>query len=194
MVQSYFEKNIYLFLFFLHVFVLKIQKSQISGLIYILLRFIFNMFNVIDFSIWQELFRIIRLNTYYYIFWIICYAFEIGTALSTNFDMTLMICLIRHLTPIPISDGLPFPTDISEGADLSRLKYYRNQVAHCDDGVLSDNQLNDYWTDISQVNSCLNNYMFSKYVCSIHKNLGSKHKAFKYKRLLQQKYNVNLEY
>ncbi|CAG2234201.1 unnamed protein product [Mytilus edulis] len=73
-----------------------------------------------------------------------------GTALSKTFDLTLLICLIRHLTPIPVSDSLPIPTDISEGADLSRLKYYRNKITHCDDGVLSDNQLNDYWTDISQ--------------------------------------------
>ncbi|VDI52901.1 Hypothetical predicted protein, partial [Mytilus galloprovincialis] len=61
-----------------------------------------------------------------------------------------MICLIRHLTQIQVSDSLPIPTDISEGADLSRLKYYRNQVAHCDNGVLTDHQFNDYWTEISQ--------------------------------------------
>lgn len=67
-----------------------------------------------------------------------------------------MICLIRNLTQISVADVLPSPKDTSEGADLSRLKYYRNKIAHCDGGVLTDSQLNDYWNDISQVNLYLN--------------------------------------
>ncbi|CAC5401622.1 unnamed protein product [Mytilus coruscus] len=39
-----------------------------------------------------------------------------GTVSSTKFDLTLMICLIRHLTPIQIGDILPLPYDVSHGA------------------------------------------------------------------------------
>jgi hypothetical protein len=52
-----------------------------------------------------------------------------------------MIVLIRNLTPIAISDVIPHSTDVSEGADLSRIKYYRNQVAHN----------KEWWNDITKV-------------------------------------------
>lgn len=80
------------------------------------------------------------------------YALQIGKASSATFDLTLMICLLRNLIPIEVGDILPHPSDISTGADLSRLKYYRNKIAHSDAGVLTDKQLDDFWTDIAQVN------------------------------------------
>ncbi|CAG2206988.1 unnamed protein product [Mytilus edulis] len=67
-----------------------------------------------------------------------------------NLDLTLMISLIRHLTPIPVGDILPLTTDISEGADLSRLKYYRNKISHSDTGTLSETDFHQWWTDISE--------------------------------------------
>jgi hypothetical protein len=46
---------------------------------------------------------------------------------SKDFDITLMICLLRNLMPIDIMDNrLPSATDTSLRADLSRIKYYRN--------------------------------------------------------------------
>ena len=62
-----------------------------------------------------------------------------------------MIVLIRNLTPIRISDVVPHSSDVSVGADLSRLKYYRNQVAHNDSGTLTDRQFQEWWNDIAQV-------------------------------------------
>jgi hypothetical protein len=62
-----------------------------------------------------------------------------------------MIVLIRNLTPIPISDVIPHSSDVSQGADLSRIKYYRNQVAHNDSGTLTDRQYQEWWNDITQV-------------------------------------------
>ena len=62
-----------------------------------------------------------------------------------------MIVLIRNLTHIPISDVIPHSTDVSEGADLSRIKYYRNQVAHNDSGTIKDIQYQEWWNDITQV-------------------------------------------
>ena len=77
--------------------------------------------------------------------------FLLGNPSSTTFDVTLMIVLIRNLTPIPISDVIPHSTDVSEGADLSRIKYYRNQVAHNDSGTIKDIQYQEWWNDITQV-------------------------------------------
>jgi hypothetical protein len=62
-----------------------------------------------------------------------------------------MLVLIRNLTPIPISDVIPYSSDVSEGADLSRIKYYRNQLAHNDSGTLTDTQYQEWWNDITQV-------------------------------------------
>ncbi|XP_063408879.1 uncharacterized protein LOC134692355 [Mytilus trossulus] len=57
---------------------------------------------------------------------------------SNNFDLTLMVCLLRNLTKVTIQDQLPQPADMSEGAAVSRIKYYRNQIAHSDSGTRSD--------------------------------------------------------
>lgn len=62
-----------------------------------------------------------------------------------------MICLIRHLTSMSVADQLPFPADESDGAHLSRLKYYRNQIAHSEDGILSATDFEEYWTRITNV-------------------------------------------
>jgi len=62
-----------------------------------------------------------------------------------------MIVLIRNLTKIRILDVVPHSSDVTVGADLSRLKYYRNQVAHSDSGILTDNQFQEWWNDITQV-------------------------------------------
>lgn len=62
-----------------------------------------------------------------------------------------MVCLIRNLTEIYVGDLLPMPLDMSVGADLSRMKHYRNLVAHCDEGTLSNIEFQDMWTEISQV-------------------------------------------
>ncbi|XP_071149674.1 uncharacterized protein [Mytilus edulis] len=71
---------------------------------------------------------------------------------SNSFDLMLMICLIRHLIPVDVGDFFPVdPKNISLGADLSRLKYYRNQVAHSEAGVLTDKTFENYWNDITQV-------------------------------------------
>ena len=62
-----------------------------------------------------------------------------------------MICLIRNLTDIAIGDILPDSNDTSLGADLSRIKFYRNRLAHMEEGVLSDKEFQKYWTDITEV-------------------------------------------
>ena len=77
--------------------------------------------------------------------------------LSKDFDITLMICLLRNLIPIDIMDKLPSATDTSLGADLSRIKYYRNIIVHqCDDALIDDADFESYWNDVTPV---IHNYI-----------------------------------
>lgn len=70
---------------------------------------------------------------------------------STDFDLTLMVCIIRNLTQITILDQLPQPSDMSEGAAVSRIKYYRNTIVHSVSGAMSDTDFNTTFAEISKV-------------------------------------------
>lgn len=70
---------------------------------------------------------------------------------SEEFDVTLMACLIRNLSTISIQDHLPSKSDISPGADISRIKYFRNVNAHSDDGKMTTKEFEEVWDDISEV-------------------------------------------
>lgn len=74
-----------------------------------------------------------------------------GTAASSTFDVTLMICLLRNLAKINTKDNLPVSTDKSEEAALSRIKYYRNEIAHNESGTLPEQQFHQLWKEVSQV-------------------------------------------
>ncbi|XP_061171672.1 ankyrin repeat domain-containing protein 17-like [Saccostrea echinata] len=75
-----------------------------------------------------------------------------GYVNSRQFDVTLLILLLRYMTNVPAPatgfDKLPPQTDDSVGADLARIKHYRNIVAHSNNAKLSETDLNDYWADI----------------------------------------------
>ncbi|CAC5416514.1 unnamed protein product [Mytilus coruscus] len=73
-----------------------------------------------------------------------------GMTCSETFDVTLMICLIRNLTNITVVDTCPHLNDTSAGADLSRIKYYRNRITHSDSGTITDADFITYWQDITQ--------------------------------------------
>lgn len=75
----------------------------------------------------------------------------LGNTSSEFYDLTLMICLMKHLTDIEVCDILPFHGDQSKGADLSRLRYYRNNIMHSDDGTLSYSTFNEWWQEITMV-------------------------------------------
>jgi len=70
---------------------------------------------------------------------------------SKDFDITLMICLLRNLIPIDIMDRLPSATDTSLRADLSRIKFYRNIIVHCDSALVDDTDFESYWKDVTPV-------------------------------------------
>ena len=63
---------------------------------------------------------------------------------SADLDVTLMVCLLRNFPPYvspPASgfDALPLSNDLSHGAHIARIKYFKNFiVSHSKDGKLSD--------------------------------------------------------
>ncbi|XP_052077694.1 uncharacterized protein LOC127715630 [Mytilus californianus] len=73
-----------------------------------------------------------------------------GKASSENFDCSLMICLLRNLADIPIVDIHPDPNSTTDGANLSRLKYFRNQFAHSTECSMSDEIFEVKWKELSE--------------------------------------------
>ncbi|XP_076108014.1 uncharacterized protein LOC143076203 isoform X3 [Mytilus galloprovincialis] len=94
----------------------------------------------------RELQRMNRINQHQ---WTLLFPSK-GKTSSEKYDITLMISLIRNLTDIQISSKLPLPTQVSVGDDLSRIHYYRNQIAHMDSFMIEDDDFNIYWEDIAQ--------------------------------------------
>ncbi|CAC5362213.1 unnamed protein product [Mytilus coruscus] len=78
---------------------------------------------------------------------------------SKTFDVTLMIALLRNLTtlspPLRGFDCLPSTTETTPGADLARIKYYRNYMAHLNDVKLDSVVFNTNWNDITNVCSAI---------------------------------------
>lgn len=75
---------------------------------------------------------------------------------SDDFDTTLIVCLLRNMRPretAPVTgwDNLPIPGDTSTSADLARIKWYRNKLAHTEDGKLSPSGFSQYWGDLEVV-------------------------------------------
>ena len=73
-----------------------------------------------------------------------------------------MIWLLREIKPLGSRtpcvlpprtgfDQLPPNTDLSEGADLARIKPYRNYIAHHKEGKIDKTDFNLAWTDLSGV-------------------------------------------
>ena len=74
---------------------------------------------------------------------------------STDFDITLTFRLLRticNLTPPATGwDSLPSSTDHTLGADLARVKYYRNEAyGHRSTMEISDPEFVGLWREISQ--------------------------------------------
>ncbi|XP_052088603.1 uncharacterized protein LOC127725578 [Mytilus californianus] len=85
--------------------------------------------------------------------WDLLYPRGSSTPSSKQFDVTLMITLIRHLTNIKQPglgyEKLPQPTETTTGDDLARIKYYRNHIAHLDNATLDSRSFTNAWDDIS---------------------------------------------
>lgn len=76
---------------------------------------------------------------------------------SKTFDVTLMITLLRNLTKLYSCQGdydiLPPPYVTTPTSDLARIKYYRNKLAHVDEGKLDDSTFITAWNDITSVST-----------------------------------------
>ena len=77
-------------------------------------------------------------------------------AKSSDFDITLLFCLLRHicgLTSPPLGwDKLPAAADQTVSGDLTRVKFYRNTVYGHASGAMeiSDRELDHLWFEISE--------------------------------------------
>jgi len=72
---------------------------------------------------------------------------------STNFDITLLMVLLRNICglvpPATGWDSLPAATDLSLEADIVRIKYYRNTVyGHASEASVDDATFSQYWKDV----------------------------------------------
>ncbi|XP_052075330.1 uncharacterized protein LOC127712757 [Mytilus californianus] len=70
---------------------------------------------------------------------------------SLDFDLPLMICLLKNITEQYESESEVFPaeTDTSEAASLFRLKHYRNKIVHSKGFTLSDKDFKKDWEHIT---------------------------------------------
>ena len=73
---------------------------------------------------------------------------------SKNFDVTLLILLLRNICglipPTTGWDNLPPSADTSAEANIARVKYYRNHVyGRASQASVDDATFNAYWQDIS---------------------------------------------
>lgn len=88
-----------------------------------------------------------------------------GVTTSEKYDTTLMICLLRNLTSImPPTlgfDRLPPPAEKGDGADLARIKYYRNMFAHPEDHVMTTADFKVAWKTLTEVT--LTDFIFKHY-------------------------------
>ena len=73
---------------------------------------------------------------------------------SSEFDISLLVCLLRHIGNLPSPplgwDELPDSAEKTVSADLARVKFFRNTVyAHVTTMEISDDDFDDLWPMIS---------------------------------------------
>ncbi|VDI17282.1 Hypothetical predicted protein [Mytilus galloprovincialis] len=64
---------------------------------------------------------------------------------SLMFDVSLMVCLLKHFTDLDIQDNLPPETIHTTDADISRIKFYRNYIVHSDSGKITERKFTVIW-------------------------------------------------
>lgn len=66
-----------------------------------------------------------------------------------------MICVIRNISSIkqPVNgfEQLPLAIEKSTAADIARIKYFRNKLAHSDTNKINHGDFNTFWTVVSEV-------------------------------------------
>lgn len=73
---------------------------------------------------------------------------------SKSFDVSLIMILLRNLTKlIPPHGGydrLPSANETTPTSDLARIKYYRNFLAHLDDGKVDNTTFTTAWSNVTE--------------------------------------------
>ncbi|XP_071138285.1 uncharacterized protein [Mytilus edulis] len=86
--------------------------------------------------------------------WDVLFPSSGGTVSSSDFDITLMICLIRNIAAInqPVNgfNNLPPPSEKTPAANIARIKYFRNKLAHSDNDKINQCDFNTFWTELSE--------------------------------------------
>lgn len=70
---------------------------------------------------------------------------------SDDFNIRLMIYLLKTIAKVDVGDLYPLAVDISISAMLSRIKFIRNETTQSIEGELSKKQYIKFWDDIGQV-------------------------------------------
>lgn len=106
-------------------------------------------------------FRSMRYNP---LSFVICTNIFFVATSSDDFDITLMICLLRSLSFVqpPTSgwDKLPPVGENSLGANLARIKFYRNTLCHTSKNKINDKTFKRIW-------SCLTHVSFNIFYCMV---------------------------
>ncbi|CAG2226966.1 unnamed protein product [Mytilus edulis] len=71
-------------------------------------------------------------------------------AASKDFDIRLMMVLMKNLTELNIAEVFPHKDDESMVADLTRIKYLRNKIAQNSDMCITDEDFNKDWKHLSE--------------------------------------------
>lgn len=80
----------------------------------------------------------------------------LSTVSSADFDITLLVLLLRNVCGLspPATTGWnnpPLPTDMTEEADIVRLRIHRNEVyAHTNVASVDDLTFSKYWVSIKE--------------------------------------------
>ena len=79
-----------------------------------------------------------------------------ATVSSENFDISTLCVLLMNICNLPPPETgwrrLPAPTDYSLGADIIRMRHFRNSLyAHVTKASIDETSFNSYWNDIREV-------------------------------------------
>ena len=114
-----------------------------------------------------------------------------STVSSKNFDITLLIVLLRNICglarPVTGWDTLPPETDTTLEADIVRIKCYRNTVyGHASEASVDDPTFNQYWQDIQDALVRLGGANYQSAIDDLKKECMDPDLEEHYKELLKQ--------
>lgn len=102
------------------------------------------------------------------------------TITSDDFDVRLLIYLLRTLAKIEIGDVYPVPCDKKVSAMLSRIKFIRNEITQSFEGKLSEDRFIQCWDDIVQVKfHFMLCFMFLAFYCAFSYAVPRKQKRYR---------------